>query len=136
MGGAHSTSTHFPFVLCRHSDFHKMDEVPRTHLAIIGDDQGRLKVAEQVQVPDLEEDMVLVKTKAVALNPVDIKMSGPLASPGAVAGHDYAGVVVAVGSKVWTAAKVKVGDRVCGAVMVSYGTDTTTVAFAKLWLIF
>lgn len=96
-----------------------MDQVPKHQVAIIGDGQGKLKLSNHVETPELEPDMVMVKAKAVALNPVDVKMSGPLASVGAVAGHDYAGVVVALGSDAWTAADVKVGDRVCGAVMVS-----------------
>lgn len=96
-----------------------MDPIPKQQVAIIGDGHGQLKISKHVETPELEADMVLVKTRAVALNPVDVKMSGPLASVGAVAGHDYAGVVVALGSDVWTAADVKVGDRVCGAVMVS-----------------
>lgn len=59
--------------------------------------------------------MLLVKTMAVALNPVDAKMTGQMAFEGATAGGDVAGVVIGVGSKV-PEARFKVGDRVCGPI--------------------
>jgi hypothetical protein len=39
------------------------------------------------EVPELEDDMVLVRNAAIAIaiNPVDAKMVGPLATEGAVA---------------------------------------------------
>jgi NADPH:quinone reductase-like Zn-dependent oxidoreductase len=95
-----------------------MDQIPHTQLAIVGGEGGGLMLTDSAEVPELEEDMILVKNAAVALNPVDIKMIGPLATTGAVAGHDFAGTVVAVGSNIWTAAQIGIGDRVCGAVQV------------------
>lgn len=95
---------------------HKM---PDTQQAIVGNDAGGLELCNSVPVPELEPDMVMVKTAAVALNPVDTKMQGRNATPGAVAGHDFAGTVVAIGRDAWTAAPIAVGDRVSGAVVVS-----------------
>jgi NADPH:quinone reductase-like Zn-dependent oxidoreductase len=95
-------------------------EIPDQQVAIVGRHGGGLLVNREAAVPKLEEDMVLVKNVAVAVNPVDMKMSAPhLVVPGTIAGHDFAGEVVAIGQNVWTAAPIAVGDRVCGAVQVS-----------------
>jgi NADPH:quinone reductase-like Zn-dependent oxidoreductase len=98
-------------------------EIPKQQVAIVGREGGGLEVNRSAAVPALEDDMVLVKNAAVAVNPVDTKMAAPhLVAPGTIAGHDFAGKVVAVGSNVWTAGPVAVGDRVCGAVQVSRGS--------------
>ncbi|QLI69613.1 Trans-enoyl reductase FSL5 [Metarhizium brunneum] len=90
---------------------------PQTQRAIVGVEGGGLALVENANVPALEEDMVLVKTAAIAVNPVDAKMSAPnLVTAGALAGHDFAGTVAAIGAKTWTAAPIEIGDRVCGAV--------------------
>lgn len=60
---------------------------------------------QDVSVPKLRDDYILVKTKAVALNPTDWKHVDYLADPGARVGCDYAGVVEEVGSKVTTGLK-------------------------------
>ena len=57
--------------------------------------------------------MIIVRTRAVALNPTDFKMSMAFPSPGAVDGTDFAGDVVKVGPGV---TQWKIGDRVFGAV--------------------
>jgi NADPH:quinone reductase-like Zn-dependent oxidoreductase len=58
---------------------------------------------------------VLVKTVAVALNPVDTKMLAGFAVPGAILGYDFAGTVIAIGSNVSQGYKdIHVGDRVLG----------------------
>ncbi|KAK5132881.1 Trans-enoyl reductase fsl5 [Meristemomyces frigidus] len=99
--------------------------------AIVGNDNGWLELIDDARVPELEPDMVLVKNAAVALNPVDIKMLGKLATKGAVAGHDFAGTVLDIGSSVWTAAPIKVGDRVCGAVQGMHSLTPTVGAFGQ-----
>jgi NADPH:quinone reductase-like Zn-dependent oxidoreductase len=97
-----------------------MHVVPSKQQAIVGREGGGLEFSENAQVPELEEDMVIVRNVAVAVNPVDTKMAAPhLVTAGAIAGHDFAGTVVAIGSKCWTAAPIGIGDRVCGAVQVS-----------------
>lgn len=75
-----------------------------------------LKFDENVAVPEVKEDQVLVKVAAAALNPVDFKRrqgkfkatDSPLPT---VPGYDVAGVVVKVGSQV---KKLKEGDEVYG----------------------
>ncbi|KAM0342029.1 hypothetical protein ACHAPU_009757 [Fusarium lateritium] len=53
---------------------------------------------EHTQIPHVRDDYILVKTRAVAINPADWKMIDYAASPGQTAGFDYSGVVVKVGS--------------------------------------
>ncbi|CAL0313174.1 unnamed protein product [Lupinus luteus] len=75
-----------------------------------------LKFESNVAVPHVNDDQVLVKVVAAALNPVDFKRrqgkfkatDSPLPT---VPGYDVAGVVVKVGSKV---KEFKVGDEVYG----------------------
>jgi NADPH:quinone reductase-like Zn-dependent oxidoreductase len=100
-----------------------LQTTPSKQVAIVGKEGGGLEANHAANVPVLEDDMVLVKNVAVALNPVDTKMAAPhLVTPGTIAGHDFAGEVVAIGSKAWTAASIQVGDRVCGAVQVQFST--------------
>jgi NADPH-dependent curcumin reductase CurA len=90
-----------------------MDPLPKTQTAIVALDDGSLKVVKNVALPTLEDDMVLVRNIFVGLNPVDTKMVGHLAVPGAIAGTDYAGYVVAIGSNAQCPG-LKIGDRVAG----------------------
>uniref|UniRef100_A0A2P2LC06 Uncharacterized protein MANES_13G030100 n=1 Tax=Rhizophora mucronata TaxID=61149 RepID=A0A2P2LC06_RHIMU len=75
-----------------------------------------LKFNDQVSVPEVKEDQVLIKVVSAALNPVDAKRrqgkfkatDSPLPT---VPGYDVAGVVVKVGSQV---KDLKEGDEVYG----------------------
>lgn len=67
--------------------------------AVIIQKPGEAKVQE-TSIPKLRDDYILVKTKAVALNPTDWKHLDYLATKGALLGCDYAGIVSSVGSKV------------------------------------
>ncbi|EEA21216.1 hypothetical protein TMatcc_009383 [Talaromyces marneffei ATCC 18224] len=87
--------------------------IPRHQTAIIADPSGNFAVSDSTNVPNLEPDEILIKTSAVALNPVDTKLVGGFVTPGCVFGFDCAGVVVAIGSDVHK--DLKVGDRVCGS---------------------
>lgn len=89
-----------------------MPGLPTTHRAIVAGPNGEFTITADAPVPELERDAVLIKTEAVALNPVDTKMIGPFVAEGAMFGFDCAGYVVAVGSDVKR--DIKVGDRVCG----------------------
>ncbi|KAK8126998.1 zinc binding enoyl reductase [Apiospora kogelbergensis] len=109
-----------------------MIEIPLRQTAILAQDDGTLCVSHNAPVPSLEDDMILVKNAAIALNPIDTKMVGKLASPGAIAGMDYAGEVIAIGSKVQTAAEIHVGDRVCGAVQGMHSLNPAVGAFAEI----
>jgi NADPH:quinone reductase-like Zn-dependent oxidoreductase len=74
----------------------------------------QLKVAavRDVLMPIVHDDWVLVKVKAVGINPTDWKhISYGAADIGCRVGCDYAGVVEEVGSKVSNFAK---GDRITG----------------------
>ncbi|KAK1383757.1 2-methylene-furan-3-one reductase [Heracleum sosnowskyi] len=77
-----------------------------------------LKFQTDHSVPEINDDQVLVKVQAAALNPVDYKrmlgfFKGIDSALPHVPGYDVAGVVVKVGSKV---TKLKEGDEVYGNV--------------------
>lgn len=108
------------------------NRLPRTNTAIVGLEDGTIGLRNDVPVPALEPDMVLVRTRAVALNPIDAKMVGKLGTPGAVAGMDFAGDVVAVGPRARTAAPLWAGDRVCGAVPGMHSLTPRVGAFAAV----
>ena len=73
----------------------------------------------------------MVKNVAVALNPVDTKMTGHFVSPGAILGTDFAGTVVAIGSNVQTPTPVAIGDRICGPVQGMHCLTPRAGAFAQ-----
>ncbi|KAI0388677.1 GroES-like protein [Xylariaceae sp. FL0594] len=80
--------------------------------AIIADSAGSLIISHHVNLPELQPDALLIKVVAVAVNPSDAKLTGPMAAPGAQAGSDCAGVVVAVGAAI-DQDRFRVGDRIC-----------------------
>lgn len=95
------------------------------------DTDAVVTLRQDAAVPQLADDMILVRTVAVALSPFDTKPLGYLAAAGAIAGMDFAGEVVAIGSKVRTAAHIKVGYRVCGVVAGSNALSPNVGAFAE-----
>ena len=103
-----------------------------TNTAIVGLDDGSLGLRSGIELPELVQDMILVRNRAVALNPIDAKMIGNLGTPGAVAGMDFAGEVLAIGSRARTAVPLKVGDRVCGAVPGMHAPTPQVGAFAAI----
>ncbi|KAL4765317.1 zinc-binding alcohol dehydrogenase family protein [Aspergillus foveolatus] len=105
--------------------------LPTEQTAIVGLETGELGIVHDVPLPGVEDDMILVRNEAVALNPIDTKMVGRLCTTGAVAGMDFAGTVIALGSKVTTAAHIQVGDRVCGAVQGMHALTPRVGAFAQ-----
>jgi NADPH:quinone reductase-like Zn-dependent oxidoreductase len=82
----------------------------RRALVVKGPDHAQVG---DVPLPKLRDEYILVKTKAVALNPTDWKSlsRGPV---GAISGCDYAGIVDEVGKAVTNG--LKKGDRVAGFV--------------------
>ncbi|XP_029125167.1 2-methylene-furan-3-one reductase [Cajanus cajan] len=84
-----------------------------------------LKFDTNIPIPDINEDQVLIKVVAAALNPVDCKRAqgyfkntdSPLPT---VPGYDVAGVVVRVGIQV---RKFKVGDEVYGDIVDHDGVN-------------
>ncbi|GKZ79775.1 trans-enoyl reductase fsl5 [Aspergillus niger] len=106
--------------------------IPPIQTAIVGMPSGFLGISHETKVPELEDDMILVRNEAVGLNPIDTKLVGKLFTVNAIAGMDFAGTIVALGSKVTTAeAGIQVGDRVCGAVMGMHSLTPTVGAFAQ-----
>ncbi|KAB8233737.1 zinc-binding alcohol dehydrogenase family protein [Aspergillus alliaceus] len=87
--------------------------LPSTQTAIIAGPQGEFQLSHDVPVTPLADDEIIMKTAAVALNPVDTKLVGDFITPGAIFGFDCAGVIVAVGPKVGNG--LAIGDRVCGS---------------------
>lgn len=90
--------------------------------------QGDAQI-EQVTVPELKDDYILVTTRAVALNPSDWKHVDFMASPGARSGCDYAGVVEAVGKAVTKG--FKKGDRVTGPCYGANAMNHDTGSFGQ-----
>lgn len=86
--------------------------LPVTQSAIVANAAGDLVIARDVPLPELKPDLMLVRTAAVAINPADMKMTGPMAAEGCTAGGDCAGIVVAIGSDV-PSSRFAIGDRVC-----------------------
>ncbi|MCJ1393668.1 hypothetical protein MMC18_006544 [Xylographa bjoerkii] len=79
--------------------------------------------------PKLRHDYVKVKTVAVALNPTDWKHVDFLASPGALCGCDYSGIVEEVGESVTRSWKV--GDKICGMTHGGNAVQHEDGAFAE-----
>jgi NADPH:quinone reductase-like Zn-dependent oxidoreductase len=85
-----------------------------TQRAVVHVSKGVSELRNDIPLPKLPADnWLLVKTKAVALNPTDWKSIEHSTAPGAIAGCDYAGVVEEVGKAV---TNYKVGDRIAGFV--------------------
>lgn len=112
--------------------FENMSEIPPKQKAIIGQGDGSFIISDDVDVPKLGDDIVLISTKAFGLNPIDTKMKGRLAAPGCIAGMDFAGEVIAIGANCRTPGEVKVGDRVCGAVIGYDKLNPAIGAFSEI----
>lgn len=94
---------------------------------------GQADVVE-VPIPKLRPDYVLIKTKAVALNPTDWKHVDRVATPHAIVGCDCSGVVEAVGAAVPAELALKKGDRVAGFVHGANAVEPEDRAFGE-WLV-
>lgn len=114
--------------------------LPKVQSAIVANDIGDLTISHSAPLPQLAPDSLLVKTVAAALNPVDVKLTGPMATEGAVAGGDSAGIVIAIGSAVQIG-RFKIGDRVCAPIasmnplapqVGAFAEYTTTIADCTL----
>ncbi|EAW07628.1 zinc-binding alcohol dehydrogenase family protein [Aspergillus clavatus NRRL 1] len=84
--------------------------------AVVGNNNGSVELSHSAPRPVAKGDLVIIRNMAVSVNPVDTKMQGPYVTPGAIGGCDFAGIVEEAGPD---AAKynIKVGDRVCAAIM-------------------
>lgn len=81
-----------------------------TRRAVVVKSTGVAEVKE-VPFPQPKDDCIIVKTKAIALNPTDWK-SLTYAPPDVIVGCDYSGVIEQVGKNVTR--DYKVGDKVAG----------------------
>ncbi|THC94059.1 hypothetical protein EYZ11_006468 [Aspergillus tanneri] len=86
--------------------------LPSAQRALTAGPNGEFILSHNAPVAELDPDSVIIKTSAVALNPVDTKMIGDFVTPGAIFGFDCAGRVVAVGANI---SHLAVGDLVCGS---------------------
>lgn len=101
-----------------------------TQNAVVHVSEGVSALKNDVPLPELPSGKwMLVRPKAVALNPTDWKNIDRATSPGAIVGCDYAGVVEKVSDGV---TDVKVGDRVAGFVRGGDPADHSNGAFAEL----
>ncbi|KAF2268087.1 putative zinc-binding dehydrogenase family oxidoreductase [Lojkania enalia] len=92
-----------------------ISNLPKTQRAIVANEQLDFCIRDDVPLPPISDDCVIIKTEYVGLNPVDTKMVGSFVGVGAVYGIDCSGVVVAIGKDIAAEGRVKLGDRVCGA---------------------
>ena len=91
-----------------------LEPMPLCQHALVASGPGQLRLVSDQGMPQLESDRVLIKTKAVALNPADWKLLDFSTTPGAVSGCEFAGIVLKVGEKVRKT--FRAGDRVCGMI--------------------
>lgn len=89
---------------------------------------GQKAAIEEVPVPKLRPTYVLVKTKAIALNPTDWKHVAGRGERGTTVGCDWAGEVVEIGSEVTKS--LQKGDRVCGFTHGANSVEPEDGAFA------
>ncbi|KAF4502345.1 Zinc-binding dehydrogenase family oxidoreductase [Fusarium agapanthi] len=109
-----------------------MTATSKTQAALVGGPNGDIILSHSAPLPQepLKDHELAISVKAISLNPVDTKMTGPYHVEGAVLGCDLAGVVTAVGS---TAAEwgFKEGDRVAATVIGMNSLRPTVGAFAE-----
>lgn len=98
--------------------------------AIVADHAGTIVISRSTALPKLEPDAILVRVLAVAVNPSDAKLTGLMAAPGAQAGSDCSGVIVAVGTSV-SHGRFRVGDRVCAPTLLMDSRFPRGGAFAQ-----
>ena len=90
--------------------------LPKHQTAILASPNSTLTITHNATVPYLLPDSAIIRTAAVALNPVDAKMldySNPI---GSTAGFDFSGTIVALGERAAASGRLQHGDRVAGMV--------------------
>ncbi|OTA87497.1 hypothetical protein M434DRAFT_399472 [Hypoxylon sp. CO27-5] len=96
--------------------------------AVVMAEKGKAEIRE-VEKPKLRDGYVLVKVKAVALNPLDWKNLEVRFAPGVRMGADYAGIIEEVGPGVTK--PFKKGDRIAGFVNCSNSLQPEDGAFGE-----
>ncbi|MCJ1245266.1 hypothetical protein MMC30_002469 [Trapelia coarctata] len=107
-------------------------DLPTHQTALLVASAGTYALSHTQPLPPLDPTTVLVRTRAVALNPSDAKMVDFSPATGCVGGYDFAGHVVALGSEACTLAPhLQIGDRVCGVVFGANPGGAQVGAFAE-----
>lgn len=98
--------------------------------ALVLDARRRTGTVRSIAKPTLSAGEVLIKVKAIALNPVDaLYTAHPLGTTGRVLGSDFAGTIDAVGPSV--SSNIKPGARVAGFVQGASSINDHPGAFAE-----
>ena len=98
-----------------------------TMKALLLDADAKTAVVQEVKVPSPGHGEVLIKVKAIALNPVDaLYVFNPLGRSGRTVGSDFAGIVVADGD----GANLAPGKRVAGFLQGACSSNDRPGAFA------
>ncbi|KAJ5151620.1 hypothetical protein N7492_009915 [Penicillium capsulatum] len=103
----------------------------KTQSGIIMTSRGKAQVQHDLTIPSPDDGQILVKTKALALNPPDWMALDAFGRPGAGMGFDFAGEVVEAGEGVNS---LVVGNRVAGFVHACHGANYSVGAFREFLL--
>lgn len=99
--------------------------------ALILDAERRSANIQTVPVPRPSANELLIRVKAVALNPIDsLYTFNPLASTGRTIGSDFAGAIDALGDGVSPTSELKPGDRIAGFLQGACSANERPGAFA------
>ena len=89
--------------------------LPKRLLSLaLGSPLGQGAQVQDIPIPSITDNEILVKVRAVALNPIDYKDIDSFSPRNSVIGCDYAGEVTRVGKN--SGQRWKVGDRIAGFV--------------------
>ena len=105
--------------------------LPRCQTAIVAQGPGKLAIQHDAPVPSLAPDMAIVKTAAVAINPVGARILDHSPAAGAIDSYDFAGTIFALGADVLASGRFAVGDRVAGMVHGMNKLQPDVGAFAE-----
>jgi NADPH:quinone reductase-like Zn-dependent oxidoreductase len=108
------------------------DHIPTAQKAIIQDETGRFVLCDNAPVPPLRPGTVLVRTAAVAINPVDYKMGTAFPSGGTIVGMDLSEYIIAIHSSVKAIRNdLHIRDLVSGLVYGSNPSNHQEGSFAQ-----
>ncbi|KAK7694089.1 hypothetical protein QCA50_003665 [Cerrena zonata] len=98
--------------------------VPTKMQALITKETKSVKV-EEILVPEIDDNDVLIKNDAIALNPTDWKHVYTVTIPGTIVGCDFSGTIAKVGKNVTS---FTIGDRVAGFTQGGHWNDVGAFA--------
>ena len=107
-----------------------LSSLPTSQKALKVHGPGDVRLQDDIPLPHLEDDAVLVRIHCTALNPVDVKVldRGPII--GATLGCEFSGDIVKVGAAV-TNERLIVGAAVFGCVYGNHPGQPDNGAFAE-----